>query len=95
MSSDVMLRVMDAKAIGDPVRKLILLAIADCAPPDGRGEAATEHLQDFAEIDSDTLRKHLVFLRDEGVMIWMPHPEDDDAIVFQLRFDHPIWRRSK
>jgi hypothetical protein len=95
MSSDVLLRVMDAVAIGDPVRKLILLAIADCTPPDGRGEACTKHLQAFAEIDRYTLEEHLAYLRDEGVMIWMDHPEDRDAIVFKLRFDHPIWRRAK
>lgn len=95
MSSDALCRIMDAEAVGSPLRRLILIGLADSAAPDGRGEAAIADLQRLGECSEERVISELEMLRTNEALVWMKHPEEEGAIVFAFRFSHPMYRRPK
>lgn len=95
MSSDMLYKVMAADPCGDPVRRLILIGIADSAPSDGRGEASLEALERISECSQEQLLGHLDELQRMGVLRWAMHPENPGAMIFIVDRDHEIFRRAK
>lgn len=67
MSMELMVLAMKAK-VGNPLRKLVLLKLADNASDIGECWPSHQHIADLCEIGKSTVRKHIKTLADEGFL---------------------------
>ena len=67
MSMDLMVKAMKAK-VGNPLRKLVLIKLADNASDSGECWPSYQHIADQCEIAKSTVRKHIKQLADSGFL---------------------------
>lgn len=67
MSMDLMVRAMKTK-VGNPLRKLVLIKLADNASDTGECWPSYQHIADQCEIDRSTVRKHIKQLEVHGLL---------------------------
>ncbi|MCS6153655.1 transcriptional regulator [Shewanella baltica] len=65
MSMELMVKAMKAK-VGNPLRKLVLIKLADNANDNGECWPSHQHIADQCEIGHSTVRKHIAALVDMG-----------------------------
>ncbi|WP_282352907.1 helix-turn-helix domain-containing protein [Pseudomonas sp. PS01303] len=67
MSMDLMVKAMKTK-VGNPLRKLVLVKLADNASDIGECWPSYQHIADQCEIDRSTVRKHIKQLEAQGLL---------------------------
>lgn len=67
MSMDLMVKAMNT-AVGNPLRKLVLIKLADNASDQGECWPSYQHIADQCEIDRSTVRKHIKQLEAQGLL---------------------------
>lgn len=67
MSMDLMVKAMKTK-VGNPLRKLVLIKLADNASDIGECWPSYQHIADQCEIDRSTVRKHIKQLAAQGLL---------------------------
>lgn len=67
MSMDLMVKAMKTK-VGNPLRKLVLVKLADNASDQGECWPSYQHIADQCEIDRSTVRKHIKQLEAQGLL---------------------------
>lgn len=67
MSMDLMVKAMKTK-VGNPLRKLVLIKLADNASDQGECWPSYQHIADQCEIDRSTVRKHIKQLASDGLL---------------------------
>ena len=67
MSIELMIKAMKTK-VGNPLRKLVLVKLADNASDQGECWPSYQHIADQCEIDRSTVRKHIKHLADQGLL---------------------------
>lgn len=67
MSMLLMVKAMQIK-VGNPLRKLVLIKLADNASDSGECWPSYQHIADQCEIDRSTVRKHIKALADAGFL---------------------------
>jgi len=67
MSMELMVKAMKTK-VGNPLRKLVLIKLADNASDQGECWPSYQHIADQCEIDRSTVRKHIKQLEAQGLL---------------------------
>ncbi len=67
MSMDLMVKALKTK-VGNPLRKLVLVKLADNASDQGECWPSYQHIADQCEIDRSTVRKHIKQLEADGLL---------------------------
>ena len=67
MSMDLMVKALKTK-VGNPLRKLVLVKLADNASDQGECWPSYQHIADQCEIDRSTVRKHIKHLEGQGLL---------------------------
>ncbi|HEY0288034.1 MAG TPA: helix-turn-helix domain-containing protein [Pseudomonas sp.] len=67
MSMELMIKAMKTK-VGNPLRKLVLVKLADNASDQGECWPSYQHIADQCEIDRSTVRKHIKQLEAQGLL---------------------------
>lgn len=67
MSMELMVKAMKVK-VGNPLRKLVLMKLADNANDQGECWPSYQHIADQCEIDRSTVRKHIKGLEEQGFL---------------------------
>lgn len=67
MSMELMVKAMKTK-VGNPLRKLVLIKLADNANDLGECWPSYQHIADQCEIDRSTVRKHIKHLEAQGLL---------------------------
>ncbi|WP_085710874.1 MULTISPECIES: helix-turn-helix domain-containing protein [unclassified Pseudomonas] len=67
MSMNLMVKALEAK-VGNPLRKLVLIKLADNASDIGECWPSYQHIADQCEIDRSTVRKHIKQLEAQGFL---------------------------
>ncbi len=67
MSMELMVKAMKSK-VGNPLRKLVLIKLADNASDTGECWPSYQHIADQCEIAKSTVRKHIKQLADSGFL---------------------------
>jgi len=67
VSMDLMVKAMNT-AVGNPLRKLVLIKLADNASDQGECWPSYQHIADQCEIDRSTVRKHIKQLEAQGLL---------------------------
>lgn len=67
MSMNLMVKAMETK-VGNPLRKLVLIKLADNASDIGECWPSYQHIADQCEIDRSTVRKHIKQLAAQGLL---------------------------
>ena len=67
MSMDLMVKAMKTK-VGNPLRKLVLVKLADNASDQGECWPSYQHIADQCEIDRSTVRRHIKQLAEQGLL---------------------------
>lgn len=67
MSMDLMVKALKTK-VGNPLRKLVLIKLADNASDQGECWPSYQHIADQCEIDRSTVRKHIKQLEADGLL---------------------------
>lgn len=67
MSMELMVKAMKTK-VGNPLRKLVLVKLADNASDQGECWPSYQHIADQCEIDRSTVRKHIKQLAEQGLL---------------------------
>ncbi|QXH68591.1 helix-turn-helix domain-containing protein [Pseudomonas asgharzadehiana] len=67
MSMDLMVKAMKTK-VGNPLRKLVLVKLADNASDQGECWPSYQHIADQCEIDRSTVRRHIRKLAEQGLL---------------------------
>ncbi|MDI3372383.1 helix-turn-helix domain-containing protein [Pseudomonas sp. V104_10] len=67
MSMELMVKAMKTK-VGNPLRKLVLIKLADNASDQGECWPSYQHIADQCEIDRSTVRKHIKHLEAQGLV---------------------------
>lgn len=67
MSMELMVKAMKTK-VGNPLRKLVLIKLADNASDQGECWPSYQHVADQCEIDRSTVRKHIKQLEAQGLL---------------------------
>lgn len=67
MSMELMVKAMKTK-VGSPLRKLVLIKLADNANDHGECWPSYQHIADQCEIDRSTVRKHIKHLATQGLL---------------------------
>jgi DNA-binding transcriptional ArsR family regulator len=67
MSMELMVKAMKTK-VGNPLRKLVLVKLADNASDQGECWPSYQHIADQCEIDRSTVRRHIKALEAQGLL---------------------------
>ncbi|QXZ16080.1 helix-turn-helix domain-containing protein [Pseudomonas sp. AO-1] len=67
MSMNLMVKALETK-VGNPLRKLVLIKLADNASDTGECWPSYQHIADQCEIDRSTVRKHIKQLEAQGLL---------------------------
>jgi biotin operon repressor len=85
MSMELMVLAMKTK-VGNPLRKLVLIKLADNASDSGECWPSYHYIADQCEIGHSTVRKHIKGLEDDGLLTITPRkgPKGNDSNVYRL-----------
>lgn len=87
MSMELMVKAMKTK-VGNPLRKLVLIKLADNANDLGECWPSYQHIADQCEIDRSTVRKHIKNLEGQGLLRIENRlgPKGNSSNLYQLTF---------
>lgn len=93
MSMNLMAKAMSIK-VGNPLRKLVLIKLADNANDKGECWPSYQHIADQCEIGRSTVKNHIRALEDMGVLKrqFRRTGELNQSNLFYLTLDNPIKR---
>lgn len=91
MSMNLMAKAMGIK-VGNPLRKLVLIKLADNANDKGECWPSYQHIADQCEIGRSTVKNHIRALEDMGMLRreYRRSGELNQSNVFYLNLDNPI-----
>lgn len=95
MSMELMVRAMKMK-VGNPLRKLVLLKLADNANDQGECWPSYQHIADQCEIGRSTVKSHIRALEEMGVLSreFRRNGELNQSNLFHLHLDGIASKRS-
>lgn len=95
MSMILMVKAMQAK-VGNPLRKLVLIKMADNANDEGECWPSYQHIADQCEIGRSTVRKHIKELEKQGFLRITNRKGvlGNSSNLYVLTFDKPIAQNS-
>jgi DNA-binding transcriptional ArsR family regulator len=90
MSMNLMAKAMGIK-VGNPLRKLVLIKLADNANDKGECWPSYQHIADQCEIGRSTVKSHIRALEDMGMLRreYRRTGELNQSNVFYLNLDNP------
>lgn len=91
MSMELMVKAMKAK-VGNPLRKLVLIKLADNANDQGECWPSHQHIADQCEIGKSTVRKHIAALIEAGLLKveYRKGPKGNLSNIYTLTLCHQI-----
>nr|WP_229380922.1 helix-turn-helix domain-containing protein [Shewanella psychropiezotolerans] len=91
MSMELMVKAMKAK-VGNPLRKLVLIKLADNASDTGECWPSYQHIADQCEIGKSTVRKHIKELEGAGFLtiINRKGPKGNSSNIYILTLCHQV-----
>lgn len=94
MSMDLMVKAMKLK-VGNPLRKLVLLKLADNANDQGECWPSYQHIADQCEIGRSTVKSHVRALEEMGMLRreYRRNGELNQSNLFHLRLDEKEYKQ--
>ncbi len=91
MSMELMVKAMKTK-VGNPLRKLVLIKLADNASDQGECWPSYQHIADQCEIDRSTVRKHIKHLESQGLLRIENRegPKGNSTNLYYLTLRNPV-----
>ena len=91
MSMSLMVKAMNIK-VGNPLRKLVLIKLADNANDKGECWPSYQHIADQCEISRSAVKSHIRALEDMGMVRreFRRNGEVNQSNVYYLMLDNPI-----
>jgi DNA-binding transcriptional ArsR family regulator len=95
MSMELMVKAMKTK-VGNPLRKLVLIKLADNASDQGECWPSYQHIADQCEIDRSTVRKHIKHLEAQGLVRIENRegPKGNSTNLYYLTLRTPVGQNS-
>lgn len=95
MSMELMVKAMKTK-VGNPLRKLVLIKLADNASDQGECWPSYQHIADQCEIDRSTVRKHIKHLESQGLLRIENRegPKGNSTNLYYLTLRNPVGQNS-
>lgn len=95
MSMELMVKAMKTK-VGNPLRKLVLIKLADNASDQGECWPSYQHIADQCEIDRSTVRKHIKHLEAQGLVRIENRegPKGNSTNLYHLTLRNPVGQNS-
>lgn len=95
MSMELMVKAMKTK-VGNPLRKLVLIKLADNASDQGECWPSYQHIADQCEIDRSTVRKHIKHLEAQGLVRIENRegPKGNSTNLYYLTLHNPVGQNS-
>ena len=95
MSMELMVKAMKTK-VGNPLRKLVLIKLADNASDQGECWPSYQHIADQCEIDRSTVRKHIKHLEAQGLVRIENRegPKGNSTNLYYLTLRNPVGQNS-
>lgn len=95
MSMELMVKAMKTK-VGNPLRKLVLIKLADNASDQGECWPSYQHIADQCEIDRSTVRKHIKHLEAQGLVRIENRegPKGNSTNLYYLTLRNPAGQNS-
>lgn len=95
MSMELMVKAMKTK-VGNPLRKLVLIKLADNANDMGECWPSYQHIADQCEIDRSTVRKHIKHLEAQSLLRIENRegPKGNTSNLYQLTLGAPVGPES-
>lgn len=95
MSMELMVKAMKTK-VGNPLRKLVLIKLADNASDQGECWPSYQHIADQCEIDRSTVRKHIKQLEAQGLVRIENRegPKGNSTNLYYLTLRNPVGLKS-
>lgn len=96
MSMELMVLAMKTK-VGNPLRKLVLIKLADNASDSGECWPSYQYIAEQCEIGNSTVRKHIKDLADDGLLTIKARkgPKGNDSNVYTLHLRDWVKKASK
>lgn len=96
MSMTLMAQAMSIK-VGNPIRKLVLIKLADNANDKGECWPSYQHIADQCEIGRSTVKSHIKALEDMGLVRreYRKNGTQNQSNLFHLNFNKPFTDASK
>ncbi|MEL4241166.1 helix-turn-helix domain-containing protein [Shewanella xiamenensis] len=96
MSMELMVLAMKVK-VGNPLRKLVLIKLADNASDSGECWPSYQYIAEQCEIGNSTVRKHIKDLADDGLLTIKARkgPKGNDSNVYKLHLREGERKPSK
>jgi len=94
MSMNLMAKAMGIR-VGNPLRKLVLIKLADNANDKGECWPSYQHIADQCEIGRSTVKNHIRALEDMGILRreFRRNGEINQSNLFYLTLDNPVKNR--
>ncbi|WP_316503158.1 helix-turn-helix domain-containing protein, partial [Klebsiella oxytoca] len=94
MSMNLMAKAMSIR-VGNPLRKLVLIKLADNANDKGECWPSYQHIADQCEIGRSTVKNHIRALEDMGMLRreFRKNGELNQSNLFYLTLDNPVRNR--
>ncbi|RDL17063.1 helix-turn-helix protein [Pseudomonas sp. URMO17WK12:I10] len=95
MSMELMVKAMKTK-VGNPLRKLVLIKLADNASDQGECWPSYQHIADQCEIDRSTVRKHIKHLEMQGLVRIENRegPKGNSSNLYRITLCRPVGPNS-
>lgn len=95
MSMELMVKAMKVK-VGNPLRKLVLIKMADNANDMGECWPSYQHIADQCEIDRSTVRKHIKHLESQRLLSIESRegPKGNSSNLYRLSLSNPVGQNS-
>ncbi|AIR90502.1 helix-turn-helix domain-containing protein [Pseudomonas cremoricolorata] len=95
MSMELMVKAMKTK-VGNPLRKLVLIKLADNASDQGECWPSYQHIADQCEIDRSTVRKHIKQLEMQGLVRIENRegPKGNSSNLYRITLCRPVGPNS-
>lgn len=95
MSMELMVKAMKTK-VGNPLRKLVLIKLADNASDQGECWPSYQHIADQCEIDRSTVRKHIKHLEAQGLVRIENRegPKGNSSNLYRITLCRPVGPNS-
>mgnify|MGYP005937375119 CR=1 FL=1 len=94
MSMELMVKAMKLK-VGNPLRKLVLLKLADNANDQGECWPSYQHIADQCEIGRSTVKSHVRALEEMGMLRreYRRNGDQNQSNLFHLRLDEKEYKQ--
>jgi DNA-binding transcriptional MocR family regulator len=95
MSMELMVKAMKTK-VGNPLRKLVLIKLADNANDMGECWPSYQHIADQCEIDRSTVRRHIKSLESQCLLRIENRdgPKGNSSNLYRITLDYPVGQKS-